>query len=38
LIGGGVPLDDYKNKLEFKKADKWDGKDAPPLDVSLIKP
>jgi hypothetical protein len=35
LISGGVALDDLKTKPLFKKADKWDGKDAPPLEVSL---
>jgi hypothetical protein len=35
LISGGVALDDLKTKPVFKKADKWDGKDAPPLEVSL---
>lgn len=36
LINGRVSLDDLKNKPVFKKADKWDGKDAPPLEVSLF--
>jgi peptide methionine sulfoxide reductase MsrB len=36
LISGGVSLDDLKGKPVFKKADKWDGKDAAPLEVSLI--
>ncbi len=36
LINGRAALEDVKNKLAFKKADKWDGKDAPPLDVSII--
>lgn len=35
LISGGVSLDDLKNKPAFKKADKWDGKDAAPLEVIL---
>ena len=33
LISGGVALDDLKNKPIFKKVDKWDGKDAPPIEV-----
>lgn len=32
LISGGVGLDDLKKKVVIKKADKWDGKDAPPLE------
>lgn len=36
LINGKASLEDLKGKLQFKKADKWDGKDAPPLDVSLF--
>lgn len=36
LMTGGVPLDDLRTKPVFKKADKWDGKDAPPLEVSLL--
>lgn len=35
LISGGVSLDELKSKPVFKKADKWDGKDAPPLEVTL---
>lgn len=33
MIGKGG-LEDLKYKLTFKKADKWDGKDAPPLEVN----
>lgn len=33
LIIGKAVLDDLKQKPAFKKADKWDGKDAPPLEV-----
>lgn len=36
LVGGKASLEDLKNKPVFKKADKWDGKDAAPLDVSII--
>ena len=35
LINGKASLDELKSKLVFKKSDKWDGKDAPPLDVSF---
>ena len=35
LISGGVALDDLKTKPGFKKVDKWDGKDAPPIEVRL---
>lgn len=33
LISGGVALDDLKKKPEFKKSNKWDGKDAPPIET-----
>ena len=36
LVGGKASLEDLKNKPVFKKADKWDGNDAAPLDVSII--
>ena len=36
LIIGKVSLEDLKTKISVKKADKWDGKDAPPMEVSLI--
>ena len=36
LLSGRVSLDDLKTKLAVKKADKWDGKDAKPMEeVSL---
>jgi hypothetical protein len=35
LISGGVALDDLKTKPVFKKVDKWDGKDAAPLEVNF---
>ncbi len=31
LMSGRVGLDDLKTKPTFKKADKWDGKDAQPI-------
>lgn len=31
LMSGRVALDDLKQKLAIKKADKWDGKDAQPI-------
>lgn len=31
LMSGRVALDDLKTKPAFKKADKWDGKDAQPV-------
>lgn len=34
LISGGVALDQLKGKPEFKKVDKWDGKDAPPIETA----
>lgn len=37
LMSGRVGLDDLKSKPAFKKADKWDGKDAKPIEeVSAI--
>jgi hypothetical protein len=33
LISGRAGLEDLKNKPEFKKVDKWDGKDAPVIEV-----
>lgn len=36
LINGKASLEDLKGKLQFKKSDIWDGKDAPPLDVSYL--
>lgn len=36
LISGRAALDDLKVKPQFKKADKWDGNDAAPLEVRLI--
>lgn len=35
LILGNAALEDLTAKMEFKKADAWDGKDAPPMEVSL---
>ncbi len=35
LILGKAVLDDLKQKPVFKKVDKWDGKDAAPLEVSF---
>jgi protein disulfide-isomerase A6 len=35
LMSGKVSLDDLKAKLAIKKADKWDGKDAKPLEEVL---
>lgn len=32
LISGRTALDDLKQKLTFKKVDKWDGNDAAPID------
>lgn len=32
LMSGKVGLDDLKNKLALKKADKWDGEDAKPIE------
>mmetsp|Transcript_30822 Transcript_30822/g.30328 ORF Transcript_30822/g.30328 Transcript_30822/m.30328 type:complete len:161 (+) Transcript_30822:796-1278(+) len=32
LISGGVSLDDLKKKVAVKKADKWDGEDAKPIE------
>jgi len=32
LMSGKVSLDDLKTKLAIKKSDKWDGKDAKPLE------
>lgn len=37
LISGRATLDELKNKPAFKKADKWDGKDAPPLELVRFK-
>jgi hypothetical protein len=31
LMVGKAGLDDLKNKIIIKKADKWDGKDAQPI-------
>ena len=37
LINGKAVLEEIKTEIKFKKADKWDGKDAKPLDeVNLI--
>ena len=35
LISGRAALDDLKKQPSFKKADKWDGNDAPPLEVII---
>jgi hypothetical protein len=35
LMSGKVSLDDLKTKLAIKKADKWDGNDAKPLEEVL---
>jgi hypothetical protein len=35
LILGKATLDDLKPKPAFKKVDKWDGKDAAPLEVRI---
>ena len=35
LISGRAALDDLKKKIIIKKADKWDGNDAPPLEVII---
>ena len=32
LISGRTGLDDLKQKIAVKKADKWDGKDAKPIE------
>lgn len=36
LLSGRASLDILKNKPEFKKADKWDGNDAAPLELVRI--
>jgi hypothetical protein len=32
LISGRVGLEDFKQKITFKKVELWDGKDAPPME------
>lgn len=34
LLTGKVGLEDFKTKVVFKTVDAWDGKDAPPMEVS----